>query len=269
MKSILLHIYDDSGLEGRMQAALGVARAFEGHITCLHATPLEDYLAVDPLVAARLPEEFSVKMARLREELQARVEQRLRQEGVRWDWVHCDERLAHALIRYSILADLVVVTQAGQAFERHDPRPVAAAVATGARAPVLAVPEAGDGISTDLPAVIAWNGSPEAAAAARAAIPWLQQAPKVHLLQVEEVRLRYPRDLAARYLSRHDVHVEIVQRHPVDGSVSRTIEEFARETGAGLVVMGAYGHSRLKELLLGGVTRELIQSSKVPLLLAH
>jgi hypothetical protein len=48
VKSILLHVYDDTGFEGRLQAALDLARAFEGHITCLHATPLEDYLAADP-----------------------------------------------------------------------------------------------------------------------------------------------------------------------------------------------------------------------------
>src|SRR5688572_32684778 len=82
MKSILLHVYDDTGLESRMQAAFDLARAFGGHITCLHSTPFEDYLRNDPLMATRLPAEVSRKMERLREELQTRVEERLRVEGV-------------------------------------------------------------------------------------------------------------------------------------------------------------------------------------------
>jgi len=269
MKSILLHIYDDIGLDGRVQAAVDVARAFEGHITCLHATPLEDYLAVDPLVAARLPEEFSGKMEKLNLDLQARIEERLRREGASWDWVHVNDDMADALIRWSILADVVIVTTTGPAIERHEPRPLAARVATASRAPVLAVPEAVDQIRLDLPALIAWNGSPEAAAAARAALPCLRLASQVHLLEVEDKLSRYPRDLAARYLSRHGVHVQIIERRPTEGSVTRTIEAVARETGAGLIVMGAYGHSRLRELLLGGVTRALIGSSPIPLLLAH
>lgn len=269
MKSILLHVYDDTGFESRLQAALALARTFKGHITCLHATPFEDYLRNDPWVAARLPEEFSEKMRGLRQTLEAEVEDRLRREGVNWDWVHLDRQMAAGLIRYSLLADVVVLTLAGRALERDEPRPLAVAVATGARAPVLAVPEPLDRLQLDAPVLVCWNGSPEAAAAARAALPILRNAPQVHLLEVQEKLARYPRDLVARYLSRHDVHVDIVQRRPVGDSVSQAVKESARELGAGLIVMGAYGHSRLREFFLGGVTRELVSDSPVPLLLAH
>ena len=70
-------------------------------------------------------------------------------------------------------------------------------------------------------------------------------------------------------MSRHDVGVEIVQRGRIDGSISAAIEQAAIELGAGIIVMGAYGHSRLREYVFGGVTRELTQNSRVPLLLAH
>ena len=103
----------------------------------------------------------------------------------------------------------------------------------------------------------------------RAALPVLRLSPAVHLLEVEDKPAPYPRDLAAKYLSRHDVHVEISQRQPIDGSVSEAITAAALELDAGLIVMGAYGHSRLREFLLGGVTRDLIFGSGIPLLLAH
>jgi nucleotide-binding universal stress UspA family protein len=268
MKSILLHIYDDSGLESRLQAAFDLARAFEGHITCLHATPFEDYLAADPLVVAALPEEFSGKMRRLRLALQARVEERLRTEGVSWDWVHKDEVPAAALIQFSALSDVIVVSLSGPALYRDEPRAIGARVAVRARAPVLAVPEGLRRLETDAPVLVAWNGSAEAAAAMRMALPLLRLASDVHLLEVEEDSARYPRDLGARYLSRHGIEPEILQL-PARGGVADTIRRTADALGAGLIVMGAYGHSRLRELLLGGVTRSLVADCPVPLLLAH
>ena len=268
MKSILLHIYDDTGLEGRMQAAFDLARAFEGHITCLHSTPFEDYLQNDPLMATRFPVEVSTKMKRLREELQARVEERLRIEGVNWDWVHLDDSPASNLARLSILSDIIVVSHAGPAIFKDEPRPLAAAVATHGRAPVLAVPETLRQLKIGSPILIAWNGSPEAAAAMRSSLPLLKLASDVQLLEVEEKIAAYPRDLAAHYLSRHGIEAEIVQRRPVDG-VADTIERAACELGAGMIVMGAYGHSRLREFLVGGVTRQLLLQGGLPLLLAH
>ena len=162
MQSILLHIYDDSGLESRLQAALDLARAFSGHITCLHATPLEDYLAVDPLVAAELPEEFSDKMRDLRLALQKRIEERL--------GVHVDDLISTALIRESVLNDIIVLSIASPASSRDEPRPLAAKVSTRAPAPVLAVPAALPRLRFERPGVVAWNGSPEAAAALKSAL---------------------------------------------------------------------------------------------------
>lgn len=269
MKSILVHVYDDTGLESRMQAAFDLARAFEGHITCLHSTPFEDYLRNDPFMATRLPVGVSDKMKRMRDELRARVEGRLRAEGVSWDWVHLDDLPSSSLARFSILSDIVVVSHAGPALFKDEPRPLAAAVATHGRAPVLAVSEGPDRLRLERPIVIAWNGSPEAAGAMRASIPLLKLAGNVQLLEVGDKISAYPRDMAARYLARHGVEVEIIQRDPVDGSVAKAIERAAFDIDVGMIVMGAYGQSRLREFLLGGVTRHLLGEFGLPLLLAH
>lgn len=269
MKSILLHMYEDSGLESRMQAAFDLARAFDGHITCLHSTPFEDYLRNDPLSAAWLPVEVSEKMLRLREEFQARVEERLRGEGVSWDWCHRHDLPSSSLASFSILSDVVVVSHAGRALLSDEPRPLAAAVALGARAPVLAVPQSLDRLRPEHPVVIAWNGSPEAAAAMRASLPLLGLARNVQVVEVEKRITPWPSDLAARYLARHGIEAEIVQRERIDGSVSKAIERAAFDIDAGMIVMGAYGRSRLREFLLGGVTRDLLAECGLPLLLAH
>jgi nucleotide-binding universal stress UspA family protein len=268
MKSILLHIYDDTALEGRMQAAFDLARAFGGHLTCVHATPYEDYLAADPLVVAVLPEEFSKKMERRRLELQGRVEARIREEGFYWDWIHVDSLISDALVRFSALADLVVVSQASTAMYRDEPRAVAGSVATGAKAPVLVVPQNASRLDLTAPILVAWNGSPEAAVALRWAMPLLQLAAGVHLLIVQDRVDAYRSDAAARYLARHGIEAKISPR-PVGDGVGSAIAAAGQELGAGLIVMGAYGHSRLHEFVLGGATRELLQDSLLPLLLAH
>ncbi|MFN2259886.1 MAG: universal stress protein [Parasphingopyxis sp.] len=268
MRSILLHVYEDRGLDTRIQAACDLARAFNGHLTCLHATPFEDYLATDPLIAPALPVEFSRKMRERREAVQARVEEELEREGVSWDWVHLDELISDALIRFSPLVDITVISRAVSDLYRDDERQIAGKLITSAASPVLAVPSELKRFDTSAPAVVAWNGSPEAANALRAGLPLLKLAASVHIVRIEERLRAYPPDASARYLSRHDVSAEIVQRSP-KGSIADTLVEAGREFGAGLIVMGGYGHSRLREFLLGGVTRELLERSPLPLLLAH
>lgn len=268
MRSILLHIYEDRGLETRIGAACDLARAFNGHITCLHATPFEDYFAADPLIASALPLEFSEKMRKRREALQERVEEELRGEGMSWDWVHLDELISDALIRFSPLVDICVISRSISSLYRDDERQIAGKLITGAASPVLAVPPGTERLDTAAPVVVAWNGSPEAANALRAALPLLKLAASVHIVRVEERLRAYPPDASARYLSRHDITAEIVQRPP-SGSIAETIVDAGREFGAGLLVMGGYGHSRLREFLLGGVTRDLLETSPLPLMIAH
>lgn len=103
----------------------------------------------------------------------------------------------------------------------------------------------------------------------RSSLPLLKLASNVQLLEVEEKIAAYPRDMAAHYLSRHGIEAEIVQRRPTDGNVADTIELAACTLGAGMIVMGAYGHSRLREFLVGGVTRQLLLQCGLPLVLGH
>ena len=133
---------------------------------------------------------------------------------------------------------------------------------------MLAVPKGAPLLAFDKPVVVAWDGGHESAAALRASIPLLRLAGAVHLLTVREKSDDYPAADAASYLSRHGIHAECHEAEP-KGSISATIEAFASEIGAGLIVMGLFGKSRLRELLLGGVSRALLDRSRLPLLLAH
>jgi len=181
------------------------------------------------------------------------------------------ETIWETLCRELPLADLVVVAQSTAASEHHWGGPLSDALME-ARTPVLvarsAIPFA------DRPAAVAWDGSFEAARAVRAALPLLASASEVMILQ-DPANLQAGRRAQAdperlkRYLQRRGPCVsQIVE---VSGRpVSQALLEAAQSAGAALLVAGAYSHSRLKETLFGGVTRDLLHAASGPhLLLAH
>jgi len=88
------------------------------------------------------------------------------------------------------------------------------------------------------------------------------------VVTVREKQTDFPATEALSYLSRHEIHAELHDITP-SGSISDAIKATAREVGANLIVMGVFGHSRLRELLLGGVSRDLLDGSEIPLLLSH
>lgn len=263
--SILLHVYEDSGLGARLTAACALARALEGHVTCLHAEPFADSLTADSLAAAILPGEFGNKILRRRAALQQGVEAELRLQHVSWDWHHIYGGMGDALIGFAALSDFVVLSQAGPSIEKDDPRPLAADVAIGARTPVLAVPESGVPFDPVAPALVAWNDSVSAGNALRWALPLLRLSREVGVLSVGDGVTAEP---ALRYLERHGLEA-VSEQKDAGGPVAGTILAAAGAVGAGLIVMGAYGHSRLRELILGGTTRAVLRDATLPLLIAH
>jgi nucleotide-binding universal stress UspA family protein len=117
---------------------------------------------------------------------------------------------------------------------------------------------------------VAWNGTAESAAAVWAAIPWMQQAEAVRVLSAEEYQRRGPavQDLAA-YLALHDINAELVTFRPLDREVGAGMLAAAREFGADLLAMGAYSHSRLRQLILGGVTRHVLEHADLPIMMCR
>jgi nucleotide-binding universal stress UspA family protein len=265
MQSILLHIQDDDDLNDRIDAALILAHAFDGYITCLHATPYGEYLANDPFTAMVLPVDFSLKMDQLGLELQSKVEERLRQAVASWEWIHVDNDPHLALLRGAPIVDVVVLSLGSGRKEQS----LAAKVAATARAPVLAIPPSGKPFDPAGIAAVAWNGSAESSVALRASLPLLRNAASVHLIDIEDRTVRIRSEGGLNYLSRHGIEAHAVCRSADSGDAGGAILEAAEEVGASLLVMGAYGHSRTAEFLLGGATQAVLSNSHIPLLLAH
>mgnify|MGYP001815141694 CR=1 FL=1 len=271
MKSILLHIDTDPCMEARLQVAMDIARACDGHITCLQAVSYEVFAPGDfygSAMAAALP-----RIREAAEQYKAKVEADLANEDVSWEWRYLDGMAEHRLLEQSALHDIIIIgpNDVGDPGSRR-PSAMAGELALKASAPVLVVPGDKGKMDVDAPVFVAWNGSSEASVALRAALPIMKLASKTFLASVAEAdekdRFDFPASEAAKYLSRHGIEVEVIDLPRGDAKISDVLTSAANMRGCSMMVMGAYGHSRLAEMLLGGVTRQLLSDPKIPILLA-
>lgn len=265
MKNVLVLIHDDEGQEARLQAALDVTRALRGHLTCLDVT------AFVPAVgdcygmvggAMLLEREREAEAAN-----RARIKPRLALEDVSWTWTDATNYVEPALDNAAALADLIVVNLAWAELPEPDIRALASSLVVRAGRPVLAVPNEPLGFNAAGSALVAWDGSRQASDALEATVPLLRLAERVTILEVEDGSIAVPADEAAAYLSRHDVHAVIVRK--TGKAAAEAILDSAFGGPFDYLVMGAYGHSRLIEAMFGGVTRQLLWNSPLPILLVH
>lgn len=166
------------------------------------------------------------------------------------------------------LADLIVIDRPAE--ERARSAPIEAALLETGR-PVLMVPAKPKAAPGDRIA-IAWNGSAEAASAIAAAMPYLDQAGEVTILARKDWNKPSPSPKeVASYLAWHGVEAKVRGFTTGDRSVGETILAEAKSAGADMIVMGAYGHGRMQEMILGGVTRHMLEAADldVYVLMSH
>jgi nucleotide-binding universal stress UspA family protein len=174
--------------------------------------------------------------------------------------------------------DAVFVTQAlidSSGDEEATDPDLPARLAISSARPVIAVPCEGNFETFGKRIVVAWNGAREAIRAVREALPLLCKADQVLVLAINPKTRDYrglsenPGADIEQYLTRHGVNVEVRQMSTDSANVVETLLSRSADYGADLICMGAYGHSRLRELAFGGVTRRMLREMPVPVLLAH
>ena len=258
MRSILVHADRTTAMEPRLETALALARSTDGHVSVLVETPVARFTSVDPMGMSYVAAD-AIRESLDRDDAWAReIEARLAREDVPFDVIRGEEEPVDGLADAARLADVVILSR-GCDF--------AGTLALATRCPLLLVA----GVPVPMPvsrACIAWDGGDEAAAALRASVPLLRGA-DVHVLTIEEERGAFPSTAALRYLSRHGVNAEFVAVERT-GSTTESLTAAAARLQAELLVLGAYGRSRMREFLFGGVTRNLLADSGMPaLLVAH
>lgn len=268
MKNILLLVHHDDGQEARLQVALDVTRALDGHLSCIDVTPY-------PVLAGNAVMGFGESVVLFDErdseaKNKAELTDRLSREDIGWSWADVTGEMATSVLDAADLADLIILNRALDGYPLPDMRDIASRIVERTNAAVLAVPETIERFAFDR-ALVAWDGGRSAAAALRAAVPLLALAGEVEIFMAREEKdedLRNEPEKAAAYLSRHGIHatVKIVKR--TEGRADAAIAEECDTWRADYIVMGAYGRGRLRETF-GGVTKRMLSESKLPLLLAH
>lgn len=265
MKNILLLVHDDDGQEARLQVALDLARGLGGHLRCLDVSILPniagDFYGATAMILEDERERESANRTRL--------ENRLQHEDVAWDWTDMTGELGDCLAREAPLADLIVVNRGLDTILSPDMRQVASVLLHESKTPVFAVPDSAPSLNVTGHALVAWDGSRAAGAALRAATPLLALAKRISVIEVGTPDATASAEDAAAYLSRHNLKSIVIRVPGFNGDVGEHLLAEARNRAADYLVMGGYGHSRMREALFGGVTRTLLQRSPIPLFLAH
>ncbi|MCC2602243.1 universal stress protein [Sphingopyxis sp. FBM22] len=269
MRNILIHADQTSAMTGRTETALEIGRRCGSHLHFLISSPYQHFIASDPFGGIYLARE-QLAMAQMRDaELEKSLSAQLSLNEVPWDISIAEGMALSSLSQYASLSDLVIVSLGGRDQRGRAEWTLAADLTMTVPVPVLALPSESKLIDLDAPIMIAWNGSPQAAKALRSAVPLIRHSQKVVMVQIGSDDQGIAAEDALKYLSRHDIHAELRQIDASDDKAADLLTKAAQEIKPGLIVMGVFGRSMLRETLFGGVTRTLLEESPAPLLLAH
>lgn len=272
-KTIIVHVDESPLLDARLRAAAWLANSHEAHLVGCAATGMSwpAYAVLTGSMAVTPVSEFEALRNTARAAL-ARFAERAAQLGVASsEGRMVEDENRDALLLQSRYADLVVTGQ--DAGDAATVRGLPQYLAMHGVRPVLAVPPSYGGEPIADTIVVGWDGSAQAIRAIAGAMPLLARAALVRLALVNpelETGLHgeEPGADMALYLARHGLRVEVLVER-TQAAVGDALLGIARASGAGLLVTGAFGHSRYREIVLGGVTRLLLDRAPLPVLFAH
>lgn len=303
IKDIIVHQGPDSRSEARLDVAMALAKAHDARVIGVFmkvdpGDPEYWWMAFGEGATA----EWLSTLESIGGEAEQAFETKLASAGVGGEWRVVDGNPTDAMVACARYGDVTVIGQADPDAPAYDSA-MPDRVVLGAGGPVVVVPYAGRFETIGRRVMIAWNGEREAARAVRDAMPILEQAETVLVYGINPADDRHlaGADVCA-HLARHGVRAEArhtvlgpeteavssalttvggfgfqqrgrwaqTQHPPVDeADAGNALLSAVADSAADLLVMGAYGHSRVRELVLGGVTREILRTMTVPVLMSN
>lgn len=275
-KTILMHCNDRRRINTILAPTVKVATTFQSHVIGLSVVPPVSVVSSGALEAPAMIIDAHCEL--YRQEVPAmrqQFESAMAGRPTTFEWRESDagpSGVADVVVEHGRTADLIVALQTDPDWPLTEWLDVADRVAVESGRPVLIVPNgrASDRIGTRV--LVAWNGRREAARAAFDALPLLQQASAVRIVRVREgsAEIEQPGADIGQSLVRHGVKADGTEDIEAAGtSAGAALLADADAFDADLVVMGCYGHSRLREFVFGGATRHFLQKMRVPVLMSH
>ena len=278
-KDLLVVLDSEPASRGRIDLAAALAERFAAHLIGLYPLPIPEapshFGYYDPTLLDPFFRELREKSQDVCDKEREAFEHAASLRGLSAEWRMVDAGAESDPALHARYADLTILGQLDP--DRGDSdliraRPEHVTLASGR--PILVVPYAGRYETVGRRVLIGWSATREAARAVNDAMPLLAGAEIVTVLTIDaregpDAHGELPGADISLHLARHGVKAEIERTVSAGISAGDVLLSRAADLGADLLVIGAYGHSRVRELLLGGVTRSILQSMTLPVLMSH
>lgn len=277
-KTVLAHVNDERRAARLIEFAALFAKAHDAHLIGLFVVPLPVVLNEWPDIA--IAEMIEAQRKSYREEggrIAGIFKEKTSFLSRPAEWRQLESQyatVAEALVQNARMADIIIAPQADLSWHlTHTLDGAETAIMESGR-PVLVVPNQGDPQPTPSHVTIAWNGRKESTRAAFDALPIIEKAGQADIVWIDprtgsQAAGDLPCAELAVTIARHGVKTDARAIQAEDAGVAAALREEARRSASGLLVMGAYGHSRLREFVLGGATRNTMRDMTLPVLFSH
>ncbi len=271
LTSILLEIENSDRCQHRVDAAFELAKKHQAHVTGVYACG--EYFFTPVYAEAPIPmdivETYEAQYRAAASDAESWFLERGNNSGIAAEWHSETGSMDNLLAKWAHIHDLVIIGQAEGGLLNPD-MVLQNRLLLNVVRPVLLVPETvSNNIGNRI--LIAWNASNEAARAVQDALPLLQTAEIVQIVNIQPTENSEPTSLSGicGHLKRHRVTAEPIVTNANGGDVSEALLSHCAAHDIDLLVTGAYGHTRLREVIFGGVTRNLLNTTSVPVLMSH
>ena len=292
LKDILVHTDNSGTSEVRLEYATRLAETHEAYLTGLYVSAPSaepepslrqnpNYIVPD--MGGRSLRDYEKKVSELRSEhrkhsrlaaeaAQRRFRESSEKRSIDHEWTYTEGGMMDALTHHARFCDVAVVGQPGPDSKRHFGETPTDHLILSVGHPVLVVPAMAEGFTVGKRVMIAWDRSPLATRSVHNSRPFLRHADSVHVLAINlkpEQHNDKPGSGISEHLARHDIEAKPVRVNSGTDHLADVILAKAEELKIDLIIMGAYGHSPLREKILGGNTYHLLNHSPIPMLMSH
>ncbi len=286
MKSILAPVDGAASSRVILDAAFSLANIFKSHVNILHV--MADPKAAIPLLGEGMSGAMIEDMIELAENESADQRSKahalyqealgkygaaessspMSAERVTATWLQREGREDEVIARFGRLSDIILVPKPTKDNEIYTTLALNAALFETGR-PMLLLPESTNDLSLGTVSVC-WNGSVEGARAVATSLPLLKKAESVHIITADTRATDTPvGDDLKSYLAWHGISSSSIFFSPAGHSVGEALMIESKKIDADIMIMGGYSHSRMRELILGGVTRDVIEQTDIPVVMGH
>lgn len=272
---ILVHVDNSRSMPGRVHAAVELARRHDAHLTGLYVIEIP---VLPSYAEAQIPMEIINAQRAILVSVATAAGREFRdiadRAGISSEWRCVEDRQIDALSLHARYTDLLIVGQADPDDPECSSRGLADHLALSSGRPVLVVPVGGVSGVIGENVVVAWNARREAVRAISDAMPFLESANRVSVVTVnasaaDPENAGIPAADIGLHLARHGIETQTKSLYGAPAGIGELLLDAVREESADLLVMGAYGHARFREVLLGGVTAHVLANTTTPTLLSH